>query len=311
MAFSIRKLNQQDLVYLIEFLHAVFHIRNRDKTSLIKWKYFHPFIEHAIEYGAFDGTRLVGHYANIPIPLRYGGHVVDAMLCIDMATHPSYRGLGLISRLSEFVYRDVLHTSAALSLGFSNSQGMRVDLNARSYGYKVIGAFRSYALMTRRGISPTRVTHTEEIDPIPFSIPDGYISIHKSQEYLKWRYHDHPGSAYELYRVSGDAIHGYVVLRVSRFRIDIIDIALSNMQEYVVRDVIHAIQNLAAIQRKQMVVIGVLENNYWRRILKECMGVRKPMKESHYLTVRIHNDHHIGPDIYNKEQWICMTGDIL
>ena len=254
MAYNIRRLTEQDLPVLTEFLHTVFHIRNHDKSSLVYWKYFHQYIRNNVEYGAFDGSRMVGHYANIPIPVRYGGLLVNAMLCIDMATHPSYRGLGLISRLSELVYRDVFCTPAVFSLGFSNSQGVRVDLNARSYGYKVIGAFRSYGLIARREKSPVTLTRISAISSVPFSVPDGFISIHKSQEYLTWRYQDHPGSSYDIYEVSGESGKGHVVLRISRFRVDIIDIALSNMQEYAVRDVIHAIQTIAAINRKHMVV---------------------------------------------------------
>ena len=143
-------------------------------------------------------------------------------------------------------------------------------------------------------------------------MPDGFISIHKSHAYLSWRYEDHPGARYELYEVRAEGVFtGYVVLRTSRFRVDVSDIALTNMQEYEVVMVLQAIQSLAVAMHKRLVVLGVLENEYWKRILKECRAIKKPMNEAYYLTVKVHQEHNIQPEIYDVRRWICMTGDIL
>lgn len=313
MAYNIRALQETDQPSLTAFLDTVFHIRNKEKESLVWWKYFHPFVGHRVQFGAFDGDRLIAHYANIPLTIRYNSTVVPAMLCIDMSTHPAYRGLGLISALSEATYAAIAKTSRALSLGFSNSAGVKVDLYAHSYGYRVVGAFTSYALMAQQSKHPpVTLTQTKELGSYEYHVPDGYISINKSREYGTWRYIDHPGSPYTIYAVEKDNVPiGYVIMRISRFRIDIIDIILSNMQEYLVHDVVVSVQHLAFSLHKHLVVLGVLDNDYWKRVLHGTLGMKKPISDAYYLTVRVHNPSITGPDVYDPRRWICMTGDIL
>ena len=313
MAYKIRALTESDGPALTAFLDTVFHIRNRDKTRLVQWKYFHPFVQKRVQFGSFDGDRLIAHYANIPLTVRYHSTVVSAMLCIDMSTRPSYRGLGLISKLSEVAYAAIAKTPRALSIGFSNSAGVKVDLYAHSYGYRVVGPFSSYGLMAVHSKNPPVIlTQTKEFRSFEYHIPDGYISINKSIDYMVWRYQDHPGLPYGIYAIEREnELLGYVIVRISSFRIDIIDIVLSNMQEYLVRDVIVSVQHLAFLLRKQLVVLGALDNEYWKRILHGVLGMKKPMNDAYYLTVRVHKNSVIGPDVYDLKHWICMTGDIL
>lgn len=312
MAYNIRKLTVADEGQLMSFLDTVFHIRNRDKISLVHWKYFHTAVKERVQYGAFDGDHLIAHYANIPLSLRYHKTVLPAMLCIDMSTHPSYRGQGLISRLSEATYRDISNSSRVLSLGFSNDEGVKVDLHSVGYGYHVVGAFQSYGLMAMYFPQHVELTNVTTFEAVSYHIPEGLISIDKSKEYVIWRYQDHPGIPYLIYSVKKEHRQvGYVVLRSSQFRIDIVDIILEDMQENAVREVIQAVQNLAFHERKQLVVICMLENDYWKRVMKGCLGLKKPTSKAYYLTVRVHKSEIIGSDIYDDQSWICMSGDIL
>ncbi len=313
MKTELRRVRLSDVPALSALFDSVFRLRAKDKEALVRWKYFHPYCTGSVQYAAFAGGVPVSHYANIPVGIRFGDRVMPAGLCTDMMTLSQYRGQGYISRLSKRAYADLRKTDAVMSLGFSNPSGLAVDLNSVSYGYRVVGRFCSYGLMaafagTKR-LSAVPVTAVEDS---PYRIPDGMYSIEKSRPYLSWRYADHPGNQYTVVSVrDGNGVIGHAVMRFSAGRADITDIALRDMDWRLVRDAIALLRQLAFARGRQIVVLSVLENEYWHRVLARTVVWKRSSHPAYYLTVRLHRDAGALPGIFAKDRWICVAGDIL
>ncbi|WP_353190265.1 GNAT family N-acetyltransferase [Pandoraea pnomenusa] len=73
--------------------------------EFLTWLYVDNPDGHVVGFDAFDGERLIAHYACIPASLRLRGNVVRALLSLNTATHPDFQGKGLFSRLADMTYR--------------------------------------------------------------------------------------------------------------------------------------------------------------------------------------------------------------
>lgn len=67
------------------------------------WK-FHgaPNTPHSLEYGAYDADDLIGYYAAIPFPYRYGNTNFTAAMVCDVMTGIKARGKGVFTQLGVF-----------------------------------------------------------------------------------------------------------------------------------------------------------------------------------------------------------------
>ncbi|VVE01987.1 hypothetical protein PHO31112_02182 [Pandoraea horticolens] len=87
-------------------------------SEFLKWLYFENPEGHVVGFDAFDGDRLIAHYACIPTTIRLRGDVVRALLSLNTATHPDFQGKGLFSKLADMTYRH------AADLGFDCVYGV-------------------------------------------------------------------------------------------------------------------------------------------------------------------------------------------
>ncbi len=318
MAYKYASLNQKHRKSLVTLLDAVFSIQNSDKEALVTWKYYHPFFKNSIfQYGAItdDGEeQIVSHYANIPLEIVHKDKIYKGAACVDMATHPLHRGKGLISTLSKLVYTDIARENIDVSIGFSNEAGVLVDKHSKNYGYHIIGKFQSYySILTKRKSTICelqRVASFEEEMPLK----NEYFSVHKTVEYLTWRYKDNPNNGYMFYKVLiNGRFYGYVVLKNSNIRTHVIDIISDNSSVDTMKNIITAINNIALEHKKRFTTLCVLDNKFWHGVFNKTLSFKKNSKKNtFYLTVKLHNPR-IGDNtsILDKDSWLCFVGDIL
>lgn len=310
----IRSCDVRDIAKITRLLDTVFQIRNPAKDALIRWKYFAPWHDdHTVMYAALnDSGDFVSQYANIPVTVRYGADPLPAMICADMATHPGYRGRGLISALARRVYPDVVRDGAALSIGFSNQEGIKVDQNANGYGYRTVGMFRRYAMLNwPNSTTPYSLERVDQFSRSASSANDCQFRIDKSAAYLNWRYRDKPANDYQLYQVTReDQFTGYVVIRETPTLAYIYDLIADESQ---VRYIIPAIQRILRGRGKPITIWYVLNNAYWRQTLSSSLAIPSAWRATHYyLTVRPHSAEVADlPALCDPERWHMMAGDIL
>lgn len=59
---------------------------------------------NVISVNAFDGDKMVAHYACIPIEMRIAGRIAKGIHSMATVTHPDYRGRGLFRTLAQKTY---------------------------------------------------------------------------------------------------------------------------------------------------------------------------------------------------------------
>lgn len=318
MDYLNRQINIDDSPLLREFLVSVFKIQAKTQNDLVNWKYFHSFFKgNGIQYGSFVSengqTKLVSHYANLPITVSKNNTLYKSAICVDMGTISSYRGQGLISILSKEVYKKVVILGIDFSIGFSNESGIQVDRHSKGYGYQIVGRFQSYYFLAisrqKTGYLLNKINSPDR----QLNLENDYYAIYKNQDYLFWRYVDNPSRAYEFYEVLNEnKCVGIVVLKTSQSKLFIIDIILENINQDRLSQVVKSINNLAVSLGKRIIIYSVLDNKLWQKVLNRGLSFQKSVHNKYYLTVKIH-DQSVNTDstLLDANNWLCLVGDIL
>lgn len=96
-----------DLEYeqLVELQNIVYPKRKR-KFSVEGFKFWYNDnpCGHVISVNAFDGEKMVAHYACIPVEMIISGRIVKGIHSMATVTHPDYRGKGLFKTLAHKTY---------------------------------------------------------------------------------------------------------------------------------------------------------------------------------------------------------------
>ncbi len=311
----IERYNPAQLPALTRLLDDSFEIQNADKEQLIRWKFFDDFHRGGtVTYVALDDAgNVVSQYTNFPIPIRDGPRLLSGMICADMATHPDFRGKGLISQLSRQVYADVIAQNAALSIGFSNDEGVKVDQHANGYGYKIVGEFMRYGkIIVRRRSTPYTLQRTDTFSEPIYTAGMNFVRIDKSLEYLNWRYLRKPNHDYQVYRlIRGTCFAGYVVLRQSGYKYHVYDLITTSENSSDLQNILTATHNLIFELGTRVAIHYVLDNPFWRQVLRGCLRLPRGVT-TYYLTVKIHPACFNGGErLTQASQWVLMAGDIL
>ena len=73
-------------------------------VEYLRWLYCENPDGPAVGFDAWDGEKLAAHYVCIPGQAVAGGHATKVLLSLNTATHPSYQGRGLFTKLAEMTY---------------------------------------------------------------------------------------------------------------------------------------------------------------------------------------------------------------
>lgn len=117
-------------------------------ATIRHWQYHNPFGElSAWVYD--DGGRIVGHYANYPVPVLLDGEVAVAGVAVDAAVSPSHQGRRLMRPLNEALYRHSATRGMRVSLAYpSNPIAVR---GIRSAGWLEVARLRTLVLAVDDG----------------------------------------------------------------------------------------------------------------------------------------------------------------
>lgn len=317
MDYKFQKYSSDYLPSFTELLDKSFDIENKDKQALIQWKLFDNYHNgKTITYIALDKEdNVVGQYTNLPVKIAYGDKIYNSMICVDMATDINHRGKGLITKLSQYVYQEVVGNKYDLTIGFSNDDGLKVDKNASNYGYKIVGRFvRYFKIVVYRKNIKSKIVLTDHFETSSeFGNKANFLRIYKDYYYLTWRYLSKPNSEYSIYQIVQNEIAvGYVVLRFKGNKCYIYDILVNNISKKEMITVLRSIENKALDKGIRIIVYNVLDNNFWKSLFNRYKYFKKTNnKINYYLTVKIHNPSLLPEFILDKENWLLMNGDIL
>jgi GNAT superfamily N-acetyltransferase len=103
---NLREYASSDAEGIVSLMNTVF--KPEFTTDWWKWKYEHNpsgfWGKEGDTWVAEDNNKIVGHYAVIPYKIKYYSKTIVVAQSVDTATHPSYRGMGIFTRLAKKVY---------------------------------------------------------------------------------------------------------------------------------------------------------------------------------------------------------------
>ncbi|MGQ0673133.1 MAG: GNAT family N-acetyltransferase [Hyphomicrobium sp.] len=107
-----------------ELLRLCFPGSSKFTTEYLTWLYAANPIGTVFGTDAFDGVELVGHYACVPSMVAICGRDTRALLSINTATHPEFRGKGLFTQLAEATFERAAEGAFQAVYGVANQNSV-------------------------------------------------------------------------------------------------------------------------------------------------------------------------------------------
>lgn len=113
---------EEELQQLVDLQNEVYRERNLNFTvdSFKKWYIDNP-CGRVLSFNAFDGDKMVAHYACIPTRMVFGESVLDGIHSMATVTHPDYRGRGLFKTLAKLTYDYAKEKGYKYVIGVANA----------------------------------------------------------------------------------------------------------------------------------------------------------------------------------------------
>jgi len=245
--FTLRRYDDGDEWAIVAFLKATFG--KWHSLNYWRWLYQKNPAGKPIIWVAQHGKTIVGHYAIIPVRMMIANKNLMGSEGVNAATHPSYRGRGVLSSIVARCYRNAGNHNIPLTFIFSKKRvepifkkcaradhicfmvSMVKVLNWKPLVPRYVqcdALLRTANLASRKTIRFKSVDAREkenlEIEKISRFDEriNGFwnaisrnpqIIVIRDQKYLNWRYHDNPEGNYVIYVTSkNNSIVGYCVL---------------------------------------------------------------------------------------------------
>jgi hypothetical protein len=93
--------DQQSLQACAALLQAAFPNAPHLNTAYLQWLYVKNPAGLVVGYNAWEGDKIVGHYACIPVNMYLAGKACVGLLALNTAMHPEYRNAGVIYSLAK------------------------------------------------------------------------------------------------------------------------------------------------------------------------------------------------------------------
>lgn len=113
---------EYELQQLVDLQNEVYKDRgiHFTKEGFIR-RYINNPSGRVLSFNAFDGDKMVAHYACIPTKMVIDGHVSLGMLSMATVTHPDYRGRGLFRMLAGMTYSYGAENGYEFVIGVANA----------------------------------------------------------------------------------------------------------------------------------------------------------------------------------------------
>lgn len=127
----------------------------------LRWLYTQNPAGQAVGFDAWEGETLAAHYVCVPALISHEGQSRKMLLSLNTATHPSFQGRGLFTKLAQTTYE------SAAGLGFDAIHGV-ANANSTPGFIKKLGFQLIEPLEARIGLGALRVDRQRLIDEAQF-----------------------------------------------------------------------------------------------------------------------------------------------
>lgn len=184
----------------------------------------------------WDGETLVGHYALSPVYLNLKGEKILSGLSMTTMTHPEYRGLGIFPTLAEHLYKEQALNGLKMVWGFPNNNSHYIF--GKVLKWKDVEQIPTFSLFVEHFKMPAEATSV--VSSAQFK--ESYLSVladqneelcqvHKSLDYLNWRYLKNPTADYQIFELEHKGKTYFAVTKVfpsfdvkGRYEIDVLEL---------------------------------------------------------------------------------------
>jgi hypothetical protein len=268
---------------------------------------------HMIAYGVWDNNILAAQYSCLQMQLTVPGYSnsLSVGMSVNMATHPQYRGQGLIKQVAAPVYEMLRASGVVAGVGFSNAAGVKVDRHSKGYGYQVVGQlFPSIAVVSpfRHTAPDFYTTHHFPLALAQTSCPK--IHFHTMPSAIAHRFGQHPFRQYRFgVWQSEDTIHGVVVYQNTRlYRIPAVSLlaVYSDQPEELLS------RWLSSLKQARLVYVLTTPESSIRTCLSHLTLCRSlPWTHNpYYLTLKPLSEN-MPSSLLDFTHWNCIGGDVL
>jgi GNAT superfamily N-acetyltransferase len=252
--WKVRDGNEKDLKGILSLRKIVFGEMEKDKLGegFWRWEFMEGPDGKAFIYIVEDGNKIIGHFADIPRRFSVEGRAVLGTLSLDLMVHPDYWRRGIFAAMGRYGAQRVkrenglfmtafpIRLETILGLKKIGWKGM-VELPVLVYPIRFSGIvnryfhflplsilvggvarfFYTFFLKARRR-DEFRGIEVEEIQQLddqfePFwrkALSLNPIMGTRDQNYMTWRYVQHPTRTYTIFRATQNGeMGGFIVLR--------------------------------------------------------------------------------------------------
>jgi GNAT superfamily N-acetyltransferase len=296
---------------------------NREMTlAHWHWKFAENPFGGAIIKLLFDGDKLIGHYAVMPMDVLVQGTSVKAALSANTMTHPDYRRRGIFVYLAEETYKQCRQEGIKFVYGFPNQNsyhGFVKRLMWRGFG-NIIVLERDLPVRGKRAILNEAKLHAvdrfdERVTLLWNQVKSDYnIIVTRTENYLNWRFVRHPTVSYEkiVFTETADSLEGFMILKTYLSEDGaighIVDI-LSGNNDVIIQDFVNYALNCFTERKMKMLSCWVPKDSVYARILVREGFNRKEFNA--YFGVRPLNEESAwAKSIKDLSNWHLTMGDL-
>jgi glycosyltransferase involved in cell wall biosynthesis len=340
--------NSDKVKYLAKFLRNEYPVGEISNEEYLSWEYLHNPSGKAIVTIAQKKLEIVSQYALAPVSIQENNNSHSATLSLNTLTAKRYRGQGLFLSTANDAFKYCTEKGIAFTYGVPNGNSFpgftkRLDFTHAGdlvFMAKPLNPYRLiFSLFNRnknkkgnsiRFIPDYNLFTQSAISDLSFPADEknydnflrqwssnGFISVHRTSEYMTWRYVQNPMRDYKLWKlVDGGEIKAIVVIRTMY----LFGLKVCLIMDHFAIDNSHSLKmlNAVAVQAKLneldliIAVAASKRNNQFRQLLnsgfKHVPAFLLPQRLP-FIT-RIHNDHdYWQKKLNNLRNWHFSFGD--
>lgn len=211
-----------------------------------KWRFLDNPVKKVMIKLMWDEELLVGHYAASPVHLICDGKQILTALSMTTMTHPDYAGKGIFSQLAEALYLSESENNQLKAVwGYPNNNSHYAFL--KNLKWQNLEAVPTFSLNVQYIKENTAVpvkqvqAFSEKHVLAAKSVSQAFkVTLDKSQEYLQWRYCNHPENTYHIFEYEVGDLSYFAVTKVfssfevkGKFEVDLLEFNLPNETEII------------------------------------------------------------------------------
>lgn len=206
------------------------------EPGYLDWRYFNNGQEHFLFSVETADHFPIASYSAFPVELTSEGEKFRTAMSMTTMTHPNSRGKGLFQKLASELYAHAEAQHIAAVWGFPNANS-HLTFNSKlrwSDIYEIPTMTLDVSKIDAKQFSfDSEIQRDDEFSLNYSQLPtDGLIRVHRTQNYLSWRYARNPANVYKNHVIArGDSVSSYVVTKLFGDGVDLVDIQTSSPDE--------------------------------------------------------------------------------